>query len=57
MVGLHVIFGLTNGLLVWLLGSRFGPEGAATSYLVAVVLLLLPGTILIFNRCRREWHQ
>jgi O-antigen/teichoic acid export membrane protein len=57
LVGLNVTFGLTNGLLVWLLGSRFGSEGAATSYLAAVVLLLLPGAILIFNRCQREWHK
>ena len=51
MVGIHVIFGMTNGLLVWLMGSRFGSEGAAASYLAAVVLLLLPGAVLIFNRC------
>ena len=56
-VGISQFFGMTNGLLVWLLGSRFGSEGAATSYLAVVVLLLLPGAILIFNRCRREWHK
>ena len=56
LVWLHVGFGFANGLLVWFLGSHFGPIGAAGSYLATVAIVLLPGEIIIFNRCRREWH-
>ncbi|MBL79571.1 MAG: hypothetical protein CMH70_06020 [Nitrosomonadaceae bacterium] len=56
LVWLHVGFGFLNGLLVWLLGSNFGPLGASASYLATVALVLLPGEIIIFNKCRREWH-
>jgi len=57
LVWLHVGFGFANGLLVWHLGRLFGPMGAAAGYLATVALVLLPGEIIIFNRCRREWHK
>ena len=45
------------GLLVWLLGARFGPTGAATGYAAAVAFFVLPSKTYIWMRCRREWHR
>jgi O-antigen/teichoic acid export membrane protein len=53
---LNIVFGLTAGLSVWLLGARFGPLGAALGFLAAVVLAVVWETAIWF-RCRRAWHQ
>jgi hypothetical protein len=45
------------GLLVWLLGAKFGPTGAATGYAAGVGLFVLPCKTAIWLRCRREWHS
>jgi hypothetical protein len=45
------------GMLVWLLGARFGPTGAASGYAAAVALFVLPAKTIIWMRCRRQWHQ
>jgi O-antigen/teichoic acid export membrane protein len=42
------------GLLVWLLGSQFGPFGAACGYLATVALVSVPGNWAIFRRHNRE---
>jgi hypothetical protein len=47
---------LLIGLLVWLLGSRFGPVGAAMGYLGTVLLIVIWETV-IWVRRRAEWHQ
>jgi Na+-driven multidrug efflux pump len=49
--------GICCGYLVWALGSRFGAIGAAGAFLAVTALLLLPGTILIWRRARREWPK
>ncbi len=44
-----------TGLLVWQLGMRWGPLGAATGYLVVISL----GAVwiwAIWRNCRRVWH-
>jgi O-antigen/teichoic acid export membrane protein len=46
---------LGTGSLVWLLGSRWGPTGAAIGNLTVISL----GAAWIWNiwrRCRRDWH-
>jgi O-antigen/teichoic acid export membrane protein len=48
---------LLNGLLVWVLGSQMGPLGAVIAFLLSTGLVLLPLTLKIFIRCRKEWHQ
>ncbi len=53
---LSVTSSLLIGLLVWLLGSRFGPVGAAISYLSVVILILFFETFIWF-RCRAKWHK
>jgi len=48
--------GLMTGLLVWVLGRKFGPIGAGASFLF-VSMVLLPFAFRIWLRCRREWHK
>lgn len=56
IVVMSVCTSLTIGLLVWWLGSVWGPVGAAAGYLAAMVMVVLWETH-IFLRCRVEWHQ
>lgn len=44
------------GLLVWQLGSRFGPTGATAGYLGVTILATVPGYTVLWLRCRRELH-
>jgi hypothetical protein len=55
ILGMSVVMGSSIGFSVWLLGSRFGPVGAATGYLAVVVGCTLWETRIWF-RCRAEWH-
>jgi len=55
LVAMSTVFGLTVGVLVWSLGSRFGAAGAATGYLSAVIMAVAWET-RIWLRCRAEWH-
>jgi O-antigen/teichoic acid export membrane protein len=48
--------GLTTGLLVWVLGSKFGPIGAGASFLL-VSIFTIPFGLRIWHRCRYEWHR
>ena len=52
---LGVTSSLAIGLLVWLGGSRFGPLGAATGYLLVMSAALIWES-LIWYRCRARWH-
>jgi len=54
---LSIVSSLIIGLCVWQFGSRFGPPGAAASYLVVVAGLMVPWETSIWLRCRRAWHQ
>ncbi len=52
----NVSMGILNGLLVWQLGRRFGPLGAASACLIQTLI----GTIwvtAIWTRCRAAWHR
>ena len=53
---ISVVSGVATGLLVWILGSKFGPIGAGASFLF-VSMVLLPFGLRIWLRCRREWHK
>ena len=48
--------GIFTGLLLWILVSKFGSNGAGATYLL-VALVSLPFTLNIFLRCRNEWHK
>lgn len=56
LVAVSAVFGLTVGVLVWLLGSRAGALGAAIGYLSAVIFAVAWETA-IWLRCRAEWHR
>ncbi len=45
------------GLLVWWLGSQYGPPGVATGYLTVIGLWVLPYQTFLFRRLRAEWRR
>jgi len=51
---LSLVGGVAIGLMVWLLGSRFGPTGASAGYLAVVGLFSIPYETMLWFRCRRE---
>jgi hypothetical protein len=53
---LSVVGGALTGLGTVYFGSRYGPTGAAGSYLALSILFLLPG-IAIFRHCKARWHR
>lgn len=55
LMPLSIFFGAAVGLLVWVLGSRYGAIGAAMGYLGAVTLSVA-WQIQIWQRCRVAWH-
>lgn len=53
---LSVASSLLIGVLVLILGARYGGQGTAAAYLMVVALMIVPGGSLIWIRRRREWH-
>lgn len=53
---LSLVTSTVLGLLVWLLGTRYGPIGAAVSYL-GVWAFILVAVSVVFVRLREEWHR
>jgi O-antigen/teichoic acid export membrane protein len=49
-----LIAGSATGLLVWFLGSRFGPTGAAAGYLFVVAAFIIPYETWLWKKCRRQ---
>jgi hypothetical protein len=49
-----VFSSIAIGSLVWVLGSKFGPIGAAYGYLAVVALFVLPYQTFVWRRCRQE---
>ena len=56
IVTVSVVSSLAIGLLVWLLGSRFGAQGAAVGYLAVVSLFIVPSVMVIWVQYRVKWH-
>lgn len=54
---LSIVTSLLMGLMVWGLGSQFGPIGAASAYLIVFGGISLPWQTLILIRCRAKWHK
>jgi len=55
-VVLGVVSSISIGILVWLLGSRYGPLGAAAGNLIVVAGYIVPYGTVIWYRCRTAWH-
>lgn len=53
---LAVSSNLLTGFLIWLLGSNFGPTGAAVALLSVLLLYVIPSNTLIWSRSRKKWH-
>ena len=53
---MSVTSSLATGLLVWWLGGRYGPLGAASGYLGVMVAVVVWETA-IWRRCRDQWHR
>lgn len=45
------------GVLVWRFGARYAATGAATGYLLAIVVFILPAKTYLWAQCRRQWHR
>lgn len=55
IVAMSVTMSLASGCLVWWWGSRSGPIGAATGYVLTSAVALIWATV-VWARCRRLWH-
>jgi O-antigen/teichoic acid export membrane protein len=55
-LGISIGLGVATGLLVWILGSKFGLIGAGASFLI-VAIGILPFGLKIWHRCLKEWHK
>jgi len=51
-----VVSALLIGVLTFVLGKPYGPEGVAVGYLAVTVFWILPASCWVFARVRREWH-
>ncbi|MFZ2739256.1 MAG: hypothetical protein WBI20_05670 [Burkholderiaceae bacterium] len=51
-----MLSGLVMGLMVWQLGSRFGPLGASTSYLFVLSCVSFPMVFYAWKKAQRDWH-
>lgn len=49
-----VFSSIAIGVLVWVLGSEYGPMGAAVAYLSVVALFVLPYQTFVWRRLRQE---
>jgi len=56
MMGISVLGAVLIGLSTWFFGKTVGVNGMGMGYLVINSLVMLPGSILICQRCRAEWH-
>lgn len=56
LMGLSVIQGTLTGLTTIILGKLYSVTGVSLGYL-GVILFLSPFTIMIWFRCRRDWHS
>src|SRR4029077_14212679 len=57
-MALSVIIGLLTGLVAWILSKQqVGAGVIAAGYMAVAVLVSLPMGLLIFYRCRKEWHH
>ena len=57
LVAVGIVSSLAIGLLVWQMGSRFGPTGAGASYLAVIGLCMVPWVTTIWFRSRAAWHK
>ena len=46
-----------TGFSTWFLGATYGPTGAAIGFLLLTLFLGVPVWYLIFQRCRKSWHN
>jgi O-antigen/teichoic acid export membrane protein len=53
---LNAISSVLIGLFVWQFGARYGATGAAIGYAAAVLVFILPGKMVLWEHCRRDWH-
>jgi O-antigen/teichoic acid export membrane protein len=56
LTGISIFGGILNGIMVIVLGVKFGAMGIATGYLLSN-MFLFPFLLRIWLKKRREWHQ
>ncbi|KAB0666159.1 hypothetical protein F6V25_06715 [Oryzomonas japonica] len=52
-----VITSLLQAVMTWYLGKRFGSLGVTIGYLAVTSLFVLPYFVIIWRKCRKEWHD
>lgn len=52
-----LVSGVAMGVLVWQLGSRFGPMGASASYMFVMSCVAFPMAFYVWRASRRDWHR
>lgn len=57
LVRVIVVGNIVMALAVFLLGSRYGALAAASGFVVVVAAIIVPPSVIVWNRCRRDWHQ
>jgi hypothetical protein len=54
---IYLLTALVVLALALVLGERFGDLGITGGYLGAIAFIQLPLSLLVFRRCRAEWHK
>lgn len=57
LLPLSITLGVLQGLATWYFGMNYADLGAISSYMVITLVIALPVTILIWQRCRARWHS
>jgi O-antigen/teichoic acid export membrane protein len=52
---ISILGGILNGVMVIILGMKYGAMGIAIAY-ASITIITLPFLIKILSRKRREWH-
>lgn len=52
-----IVAAMVQGTATWFLGMRFSTMGVTTGYFAVTLVFVLPAVYLIWERCRREWHN
>lgn len=56
LVWVSVVSAVIIGLLTYFVGRDYGPLGVSVGLLLTTVLWTLPACLVVFFRCRRDWH-
>lgn len=56
LMGMTIVASVLQGAGTWFLGKHFGARGVCVAFLSVTAAFVLPYVLLVWNRCRRQWH-